>query len=314
MNAHRSMHTQVAAYLAVRRQAGFALTSEATQLASFARYADDLHHRGPLTLKLACDWALASEHGRRLTAARRIEVLRGFARYCRQFDAATVIPPLALFGPGHRRLTPHIYTEQEIQALLTAAAQLPPISGLRAVNCTTILGLIAATGLRVSEATGLARADVDLKLHRLHIRHAKFGKARWVPMHPSTTRALQAYALRRDHAKPPLCTDAFFVDDRGRAFQAANVQYAFKQLRQQLGWRARGGHPAPRIHDLRHTFICRRLLRWYQTGRNVNHLILALATYVGHAKVTDTYWYLTATPELMAIAARRFERCSRGVL
>ena len=305
MNTRSTMRAKVAAYLADRRRAGFALKIEAGQLARFARFADASGYRGPLTVELACRWANANRHGRALTAARRIEVLRGFAQYCQSFDAATEIPPSRLFGPAHRRLTPHIYTEQEIRSLLAAAANLFPPRGLRGITCATIFGLIAATGLRISEATGLKRSDVDCQRHLLHIRQAKFGKSRLVPLHPSVTRALQRYASRRDCDPLTATSDAFFVFDYARPASTCSLQHAFRLLRQQLKWCARGAHPAPRIHDLRHTFVSRRLERWYSEGVDIEQNLLALSTYIGHAKVTDTYWYLTATPQLMAIAARR---------
>lgn len=304
---------RVDAYVAERRRAGFKLSIDAWQLARFARFAHHVGHRGPLTVELASRWALASHGGARLTAARRIEVLRGFVRYWQQFDPATQIPPRHLFGPAHRRLTPHIYTDAEIRALLAAAARLSPPGGLRAASCTTFLGLIAATGLRISEAAGLHRSDVDLEQGVLLIRHTKFGKTRWVPLHPTTVNALKHYARRRDHECSGTAQDAFFVRANGRAFLPEHARHAFKRLRQALGWRPRGGHPAPRIQDLRHRFICRRLHRWYRDGKNIDHHILALSTYVGHVKVTDTYWYITATPELMTVAARRSERFSGGV-
>lgn len=236
------------------------------------------------------------------------EQLLSFARYCQTFDPKTEIPPVRLFGPGHRRLTPHIYTQQEIGALLAASARLYPVKGLRPITCATIFGLLSATGLRISEATALRRQDVDLKVGLLHIQQAKFGKSRLVPLHPSTTRALQRYARRRDQDPSSAATDAFFIFEHGRAARTRSLQYAFKLVRRQLRWRARGGHRNPRIHDLRHTFVCRRVQRWYEEGVDINRHILALSTYLGHAKVTDTYWYITATPELMAIAARRLEQ------
>lgn len=176
MSTPDTMASKVDAYLADRRQAGFALRIEGEQLKRFARFADRSTHRGPLTVKLAMQWANASRQPKPITAARRIEVLRGFAKYCRQFDPATEVPPRRLLGRAHRRLTPHIYTQTEIQALLAAAADLYPPGGLRGASCATIFGLIAATGLRISEATGLKRSDVDLEHAVLHIRHAKFGK------------------------------------------------------------------------------------------------------------------------------------------
>jgi integrase len=196
--------------------------------------------------------------------------------------------------------------------VLAVTATLKPVGGVRGACCCAIFGLIAATGLRLSEATGLKRDDVDLGKGLLLIRRAKFGKSRWVPLHASTACALQRYAKKRDRDLRAAQSEAFFVGDYGRAARTANVEYAFRRLRQQLRWSARGSHPNPRIQDLRHTFVCRTLQRWYESGIDIDRNILALSTYVGHAKVTDTYWYVTATPELMAIAARRFERFALG--
>lgn len=312
MNISTTMQSKVESYLAERRQAGFALTIAGQQLLSFARFADSSGHKGPLTLKLAIVWANASEVKKPLTAARRIEVLRSFARYCQQFEPDIEIPPLKLFGRAHRRLAPHIYTDSELAQLLSATEQLFSSKGLRRACVCTLLGLIASSGLRLSEATGLLRADVDLQNGLLHIRNGKFGKSRWVPLHSTTTRALQDYSQKRDSDSMSAGTEAFFVSDYGRPAKPRDIGYAFNLLRRKLQWKPRGGHPAPRIHDLRHTFICRRLLQWYEEGLDIDRNILALSTYVGHAKVTDTYWYVTATPELMAIAAQRFEHYVTG--
>lgn len=305
MNMPETMDAIVEAYLHHRRQAGFALAIEGAQLMRFARFANKVGHQGPLTVKLAIQWANASRHPTPLTAARRIEVLRPFARYCQQFDPATEVPPGGLFGPAHRRLAPHIFTDAEIAELLSACEYLHPPGGMRGASCATLFGLIAATGLRISEATSLTRSDVDLKRGLLHIRHAKFGKSRLVPLHPSATCALRHYVQRRARDGTIPDTDAFFVFDYGRTASISSVEYAFRLLRQQLKWRARGGHSAPRVHDLRHSFVCRRLERWYAEGLDIDRHILALSTYLGHAKITDTYWYVTATPELLALAAQR---------
>jgi len=312
MNAPTTMQAKVEAYLAHRRHAGFALQTEGQQLLRFARFAEQTGHQGPLTLELAVRWATASRLHRPLTAARRIEVLRGFARYCQQFEPGTEVPPLRLFGCGHRRLTPHIYTDHEISTLLAATANLSSPGGLRGACCRAVFGLIAAAGLRLSEATGLERADVNLQDGLLLIRRAKFGKSRWVPLHATTTRALRRYAKARDRDPKSAHTDTFFVGDYGRPARPRNIEYAFGLLRRALRWEPRGGHPAPRIQDLRHTFVCRTLQHWYETGVDIDRNILALSTYIGHAKVTDTYWYVTATPELMAIAAQRFEHFAGG--
>ena len=308
MSAPQTMAAKVRVYLAFRRKAGYALRIEGNQLANFAIFAEDQGHRGPLTVKLAMEWATASRRPGPLTAARRIEVLRPFARYCQQFDPDTEVPSHHLFGRSHRRLIPHIYTDAELEALLLACGDLFPKGGIRGAACATIFGLLASTGLRISEATGLRRSDVDLERCVLHIRHAKFGKSRLVPIHPTTADALRSYANRRDRDPLAAPTDAFFMFDYGHPASTAAVEYAFKLLRQRLRWRTRGGHKAPRIHDLRHSFICRRIEQWYLQGSNIDKHMLALSTFVGHAKVTDTYWYVTATPQLLALAAQRCQR------
>jgi integrase len=313
MNSSDTLSTRVDTYLTSRRQSGFALDIDGQQLKRFAAFADKAGHRGPLTVQLAMHWATDSRGKRPLTTARRLEVLRPFYRYSQQFDPNTEIPPRWLCGRAHRRLTPHIYTDQEIRSLLLACQQLHPVGGLRGASCAAIYGLIAATGLRISEATRLIRSDVDLERLLLHIRRGKFGKERWVAIHASVAQELRRYAEQRDRDPLAAAAEAFFVFDYGRAASTRSVEYAFKLLRAALKWRARGGHPAPRIYDLRHSFICHRLEDWYAQGLDIDRNILALSTYVGHVKVTDTYWYVTATPELMAIAAQRFTRCTEGV-
>ena len=247
-----------------------------------------------------------------MTAARRIEVLRGFARYCRSWDRSSEIPPLRLFGPGHRRLTPHIYSEKEIRTLMSAARQLHPKQGLRGETCATIIGLMAACGLRIAEATALRCGDVDFESHCLHIRHGKFDKSRLVPIHPSECRALLRYARRRDRKLQGKPSDAFFVFDQGRSVTPRHLHYAFRRVRRVLTRRPRGGHSRYRLHDIRHSFVCRRLERWYQQKINIDRRMLALSTYIDHVNPDDTYWYVTATPRLMALAARRLEPLSSG--
>lgn len=314
MKAPKTMRARVEDYLKHRRQAGYALKIEGQQLLLFACFADDAGHQGPPTINLAIEWACSSPRSKPITAARRIEVVRPFARYCQQVESGAEIPPGGMFGPSHRRLAPHIFTTAEIRALMKACCDhLHPPGGLRGASCAAIFGLIASTGLRISEATGLTREDVDLERGLLLIRHAKFGKSRWIPLHPTTTQALRRYAQQRDCDPMATAAEAFFVFDYGRPATTQSLQYAFKQLRQRLSWHARGGHPHPRIHDIRHSFACHRLEQWYEQGIDVDRNILALSTYLGHAKVTDTYWYVTATPGLLALAAQRLELLPGGL-
>lgn len=312
MNAQISWMLRVDAYLAYRRHHGYQLSNEAALLRSFARFADKIITEGHLTVALATAWARDSQRTAPFTWARRIEVLRGFARFCLREDPATEIPPSGLFGSAHRRRVPHIYTELELCTLLKASDGLAPSEGLRSATCQCVFGLLAATGLRISEALTLAIADADLNSGVLHIRGAKFHQQRLVPLHPSVTNSLRVYAQRRDRLVPRRCCDRFFLRDDGYGATQACIRYALQSLCRQMGWQPRGDYSCHRLHDLRHTFIVRRILRFYEEGVDIDNAILTLSTYVGHAKLSDTYWYVTGTPELMAIAAERFRLYTQG--
>lgn len=297
-------------YLVARRAMGFDLRGEGYQLRAFARFVSEQGDAVALTLELLLRWAQGSAAPGPVTAARREEVLRPFLTYCRQFDPCCPVIPLGLCGPGHRRLSPHIYTEAEVAALLVAAGELKP-DGWRPLTYVTLFGLLAATGMRLSEALHLEPKDLSLDQPSLTIRETKFKKSRLVPIHPSTAKALAVYqkatlAIRRHSG-----VDTVFLTPEGQPIPKRTIHNTFDRLRCRLGWVARGGHAHPRIHDLRHTFICQALLRGQQDNR-IDHVADAISTYVGHTKVSDTYWYLSATPELMSGASQRFSRFSAG--
>lgn len=302
----------VADYLALRRASGFELTHEEGQLKAFARFADQPPHTAKITTGLALAWAQASHGGRQITAARRVEVLRPFMKYCVSVGLASEIVPPNACGPAHRRLAPHIYSETEICDLIRTAGELPPEGGLRRSTYAAFFGLLAVTGMRLSEALGLDRGDVSYERSLLTIRQTKFRKSRFVPIHPSTVAALQAYEANCALHVPSQQSPAFFVTQAGDRLPARAVQNTFAALRQRLGWRARGAHARPRLHDLRHTFICRAANNSDQRPSGLDSLADAIATYVGHAKVSDTYWYLSATPDLMAAASERFAAFVKG--
>jgi integrase len=308
-----SMISKVEGYLTVRRALGVQLRIEGTQLLEFARYADSIKHRGPITVELAVRWARSSVRSSPLGWARRLEVVRPFARYRLAFDPDTEIPPRNLLGPTHRRKQPHIYTRQEVQALLAAATRLKPPSGLRAATVQTVLGLLACTGVRPAEALKLARTDVDLEAGVLTIQETKFCKSRLVPLHSSATHALRRYASIRDGKVPHPFSPHFFIVDGGAPFTKSKLRTAFIRIRRDLGWWMTPRQKGPRLYDLRHSFASRRLLRWYEEGVDVHCALPTLSTYLGHVKVSDTYWYLTGIPELMAITAGRFERFIHGI-
>ncbi len=230
----------------------------------------------------------------------------------RQFEPRTEVPDESVFGPIQERLTPHIYHEQEIVDLLTAARALAPRGGLRPLTYETLFGLIAATGLRLSEAIHLRDMDVELKLGLLTVRQTKFAKSRQLPLHASTVEALQRYRRLRSHYVPAASGMPLFVSRKGTSPSLRQVSHVFATLRQQLGWVSRGGHDQPRIHDLRHSFAVRRMMLWEIHGTEVDQAMLALSTYMGHTKISSTYWYLTAVPELMNVAAGKFERFAQA--
>jgi integrase len=263
-----------------------------------------------LTRELVTRWARdEAKRPTPLTWAKRIETVRPFAKHRARVEPGTYVPDADTFGPTRRRLAPHLYTDQEIVDLLAAAGRLSPKGTLRPATYRTLFGLIAATGLRLSEALRLTCSDVDLDVGMLTVRQTKFAKSRLVPLHPTTARALNQYLSLRQHHVPVVKDGPFLAHSaKGTAPHKRTVHWVFDRLRKELGWAARGGHAAPRIHDLRHTFICRRVRMWHEHGADIDNAMLALSTYVGHAKVSDTYWYLTAAPDLMSVAGRRFER------
>lgn len=311
MSYWANMHDRVEAYLNARRSLGYKLKVEGQELARFARFAENRRHQQPLTVGLAIAWANSSRRGSALYGARRLEIIRGLAKYCFLFEPETEVPLPGLLGPAHRRVTPYIYAKQEIDDLLAAAAHLAPTDGLRPITMRCFLGLLAATGMRVSEALHLSRADVDFQRAVLTVRETKFRKSRYVPLHPTAVEALNEYTHLRDRHFPLVQCTAFFLDDGGRELQYRQALHAFQVLRKQLGWKSREGR-YPRLYDLRHTFACRRLLACYKDGSDVGATLPLLSTYLGHGKVTDTYWYLTGIPALMAIAGERFERLAQS--
>ena len=305
-----SFHHLVDEYLNARRGLGFGLETDEGFLRDFARHAERSGHSGPVTIELAVQWARSSSRSSNpVQAARRLAIVRQFAQYRALIDPATEVPPIGFLGPiPRRRSTPHIYTEAEIAALLEQARCLRPRDGLRPATYGAFFALLASTGLRLSEARRLTSDDADLVDGILTIRETKFRKSRLVPLHPTTTRALRRYADRRDACLAAPRSEYFFRTEKASRLSLTAAETTFRELRRRLGWTAQGRTRQPRIHDLRHSFAVRRLLRWYQEGADVDRKILALATYLGHAKVADTYWYCTAVPELLATTGQRFER------
>ncbi len=298
-------------YLALRRGLGYELRRQGTFVRGFAGFLDRLEHCGPVPLEFSVRWARSTTAADPCNPARRLSVVRGFLRYLAAFDAATEVPPPGLLGPTGRRKPPHVYSDAEIASLLQAAAALTPRGGLRPHCYVTLFALLSCTGLRVSEALALSREDVDLIDGVLTVRRGKGGRRRLVPLHPSALGPLRGYARRRDRCSGSRAGGAFFLTDRAARLTYGAVRSTFRRLRRRLGWTAEGRARLPRIHDLRHRVVVRRLQLWHTEGAEVDRKIPALATYLGHVVASDVYWYLSAVPELMAVVAGRFERFAR---
>jgi integrase len=237
----------------------------------------------------------------------RLSDVRGFGRHVASFDPQTEVPPVGML-PGWKRAKPYVYSDSQIDDLLTAALALPPEDGLRRWTIHALLGLLVVTGMRISEAMDLGRDDVDLGAGVLTLRLTKFGKTRLVPLHPTTCAVLRSYADRRDVLLGSRCGSTFFVTERGGRLIHQYVYRAFWRLSKEIGLRRSGDRTGPRVHDFRHRFAIRALLNWYREGADIEQQLPVLSTYLGHGCVRDTYWYLSACPELMEEAARRLDR------
>jgi integrase/recombinase XerD len=296
-------------YLAVRRALGFELRRTEWALRRFVDFAERQGaHR--ITTELALRWATLPSHVQECERSARLSTVRRFAEYLRTTDPRTEVPPVDLLPGKLRRPQPYIYSDDELLRLLRAAWALPSPTGLRAWTYATLLGLLAVTGMRHGEALALDRGDVDLDAGVLTIRRSKCRKARLVPVHSTTCEQLERYARYRDRVHRTPRSDAYLVSERGLRLVQASVQHTFVVLSRQIGLRAPArshGH-GPRLHDLRHRLAVTTLMRWYRAGIAVDPKLPVLATYLGHTKVSDTYWYLSAVPELMQLAIARLER------
>jgi integrase len=291
----------VADYLAVRRSLGFRLARPEKLLAQFAGYLDQAG-TATVTTEHALAWAVLPG-GDPAWHAYRLAVARGFAAWLRTVDPAAEIPPAGLIPARKRRATPYLYADGEVAALITAAESLR--SPLRTATYQTLIGLLAVTGMRVGEVIGLDRGDADLDEGMLTVRQAKHGKSRLIPLHPTTARALRAYQQARDELCTRQKTAAMLISPAGTRLLYRNVHATWQLLAASAGLQPRSAECRPRIHDLRHSFAVRTLLDAYAAGQDGHAALTLLSTYLGHANPKATYWYLTASPELMAAAGQR---------
>lgn len=289
-------------YLALRRALGFKLYRETWLLPDFVGFLT-AHGSAFITTDLAVQWALQPLGTSAQWCAKRLAAIRCFARHQRAFDPRTEIPPPDLIPYRANRRHPYLYTQAEIAALMREARALRP--AVMAATNETLIGLLATTGMRVGEALALDDGDVDWDRSLIKIRHAKFQKSRLVPLHASTLAALRGYVARRDR----LCVRLgswLFTSTVGTRVIHQNFLHVFRRLVGRTGLGSRAGRP--RIHDIRHAFAVNTLRDWYRSGVDVERRLFSLSTYLGHVSPTSTYWYLTATPELLALAGKRLER------
>jgi integrase len=292
-------------YLSMRQGLGYKYQHQARRLADFVSFME-VRGATTMTTKLAVEWATLPPD-RHASWALRLTDVRGFARHIANIDPQTEVPPVGVLPPP-ARAKPYVYSDAEIRALLAAALALAPADGLRRWTYHCLFGLISVTGMRLSEVIGLQRGDVDLDDGILTIRETKFGKSRLLPLHPTTCAVLLSYAERRDAHLGSRCSGYFFVAERGGRLLHQYVHRVFWRLSREIGLRKPGDHSGPRVHDFRHRFAIQTLLNWYREETDVEQQLPVLSTYLGHACVRDTYWYLSACPELMQEAARRLDQ------
>ena len=297
-------------YLAVRRALGFKLTSFGTDLLGFIAFLEQ-RQEPVITTELAVAWARATPRSAgEVRVSRRMMIARCFARYMQVFEPATEVPAPDILNHHYCRRSPHLYTPDEVAALLATTHCLRP--QLRRDTYMTLISLLSVTGLRTSEVRRLDEDDVDLNEGLLLVKDSKFGKSRDVPLHESTVAALGDYVRTRDRLRAATDTSAFLISGRGKRLSASDLNQTFRRLRERAGVGSATGTRNPRLHDFRHSFATATLIDWYRNGEDVQAKLPLLSTYLGHADPKSTYWYLTGSPELLELAANRMPALTAG--
>jgi integrase/recombinase XerD len=295
-------------YLTIRRAVGFKLNQVGYLLEDFVGFLETVGATR-ITTELAVAWATGPKNATPAWWGQRLSAVRGFARHLHLLDPTSEVPPTGVLPQRFGRATPYLYSRPDIAGLMTAARRLTP--SLRATTYETLIGLLFVTGMRVGEAIGLNVDDVDVTHGLVRIVHAKFNKARELPVAPSTADALGSYLVLRDELQPWPKEPSFFVSTVGTRLYYRNVCAVFRRLVDDSGLESRSPCCPPRLHALRHSFAVRTLLGWYRAGGDVQARLPLLSTYLGHAGPDSTYWYLSAAPELLALAAERLESAHR---
>ena len=305
----KSLRLRLDDYLRLRRQLGYKMEETGFLLRNFVRFAEQ-EGTSFISTKLALRWAA----GPNITPAQsgnRLGMVRRFAEYVSAHDTRTEIPAQKLLPYHFLRRDPYHYSDENVLNLIGAAQQIAPSNKIKGPTLGTLIGLLAVTGMRVGEVLALDCQDVDFKREILTVRVAKGNKSRQIPLHSSTLVALQRYASLRDSLYPQRASPSFFTWEGGGRLIYDSVNRWFLLVACQLGLRKPGERRGPRVHDLRHYFAIRTLLNWYRSDADVEAHLPELATFLGHVHVRDSYWYLSAVPELLKLATLRWERAKK---
>jgi len=308
----RELRHQLACYLAARAASGLKDRGRESVLKDFLRYLVEKQFDGSIPVRLVVDWAVTTPMARATGLAgpaRRLSAARGFLSYLRASDPHVEVPPIRLLAAAKGR-RPYLYSAEQVSDLLKAALTIRPRGSLRPHTYETLLGVMASTGIRVGEAIRLKASDVELDTNPplLQIRESKFGKSRIVPLHPTTAEKLRRYVRRRTRLGYSKRSDAFFVSERGGHLNYGCLVQWFIRTTRRMGMYPPDGRRTPTLHGLRHYFAIERLTLWCHEGACIQDLAPQLSVYLGHVKPQQSYWYFTATPELLHIAGESFQR------
>ncbi len=307
--ARSSLHTALEDYLSLRRALGYELANAGRLLGQFLDY---LEARGmdTVTTESAVSWAIQPTGTSAHWHAIRLSAVRGFTTYLHSIDPSVEVVPSGLIRPGACRATPYLYSQAEIRSLIEAAGELRP--RLRAATYQSLISLLAISGMRIGEAIALDDDDFDTEHELLTVRNSKFSKHRLIPLHPTATRALARYVTLRRRLLPRPIGPALLASTAGTRLLHSNISLTFAHLLERVGLTRRSASCRPRIHDLRHSFCVATVLGWYRDGADVPAMMPRLSAYLGHTDPQHTFWYLSAAPELMALASERLDAHLRG--
>ncbi len=292
-------------YLTLRRQLGFKLRTDGFGLLSFVTFMEQMQ-ANYITTDLALIWAKQPVQVQPARWATRLSYVRGFARYCRAIDPRTEVPPTGLLSFARHRPSPYFFSDDDVDRLLQRALALPAQDGMTNRTFYGLFGLLSVSGLRIHEALSLTLGDVDLSEGILTIRSSKFGKSRLLPLHSTTVAALSDYWKYREQFLDGRQVSQWFINPRARPLSYDQAHRVFRRLT--VDFSPQPGRSRPRMHDLRHRFALKTLLRWYHSGYDVERKLPTLSAFLGHVEIKDTYWYLSACPELLEAAKERLER------